>query len=176
MAIRKLRVYPDPVLHTISKTVTVFDDSLFALIEDMKDTMKVAEGIGLSAIQIGEPLRVITMIDTHPLNIEVIINPTILDVFGTQSQEEGCLSVPGVYESRERADGVTVRYVDRHNEPREHTFWGIEAFCLQHEIDHLNGKVFVDKLSPLKKNRARDTMKKTIRRFVRRPGIKEAYK
>jgi peptide deformylase len=175
MAIRKLRVYPDPILHQISKPVRVFDDEFQQLVDDMKDTMCAANGIGISAIQVGVPLRVLIILDTHPLNPEVIVNPSIVDAHGMQEIREGCLSVPGVFEDRSRAETVTVSYLTRYGEHTTHIFSGVEAFCLQHEMDHLDGKVFVDELSSLKKTRVRGKINKTVKRLRRDPTTLGAY-
>jgi peptide deformylase len=162
--IRKLVVYPDPLLHRISDPVTNFDPKyLQPLIDDMFITMECADGVGLSAIQIGEPKRIIIAQDET--DQYCLINPGIVSADGKQTFEEGCLSVPGVYEERERAEHITVRFHNVLGEEMEEDFSGLAAFCIQHEIDHLNGKVFIDDLSPLKKNRARDKIKKTVRKF-----------
>jgi peptide deformylase len=176
MAVRKLVLYPDPLLHTVSKPVEDFDDPDFqTLVDDMKDTVLATGGVGLSAIQVGVPLRVMIVIDTHPLNPEVIINPEILGFDGVQTINEGCLSVPGVFENRQRAQTVHTRYQLRNGEVFEHTFTDLEAFCFQHELDHLEGRVFVDDYSPLKKKRARDKIIKTARTFSRNPDLQGAY-
>jgi peptide deformylase len=176
MAVRKLIVYPDPILHQVSQPVTEFGTSeLTQLVADMQQTMVAANGIGLSAIQIGVPLRVIIVHQTQPDNIETLINPVIQGFDGSQVVEEGCLSVPGVFEDRRRAFIVYAQYFDLDGNKVEKTFRGVEAFCLQHELDHLDGKVFIDEMSSLKKNRARGKITKTVKRLRRDPTTLGAY-
>lgn len=171
---RKLVIYPDPLLHVVSQPVEQFDDDFQQLVDDMIATMIAANGIGLSAIQVGVPLRVLTFIDIHPKNYEVFVNPVIVESDGVQTIDEGCLSVPGVYESRQRAEKIIVDYQDRYGEHWRHEMSGLEAFCVQHEIDHLDGKVFIDDFLPLKERRARDKIRKSIRKF-RRQGLQKVY-
>lgn len=173
--IRKLIVYPDPILHQVSEPVEYCDEEIREFCEDMIVTMEAAGGVGLSAIQVGVPLRIITFIDQHPMNHEVFINPEIVWSQGKQTQTEGCLSVPGVYEERERAEKIIVEYQDRYGMKSKAELTGLEAFCVQHEIDHLDGKVFIDESSPLKKKRARDKIKKTLRVFKRDLIKQKAY-
>lgn len=138
-------------------------------------TMEAADGVGLSAVQVGIPLRIVVFVDQDPMNHEVFINPVITRSYGKQELSEGCLSVPGVYEDRQRAEHIFVEYQDRYGMKSERELTGLEAFCVQHEIDHLDGKVFIDELSPLKKNRARDKIKKTVRLFKRDLVKQKAY-
>lgn len=161
MAIRKILYMPDDRLRQISKPVDCFDDSLQALINDMFDTMYHARGVGLAAPQIGIGLR-LSVIDVvgDKANQLVLINPEIIESEGSVEYEEGCLSVPGAYDTVIRAHKVTVRAHDRNNQPFEMTAEGLLAECFQHEIDHLNGKLFVDLLSPLKRAMARRKLDK----------------
>jgi len=158
MANREIRIYPDPVLRTKTARVEKIDNSLDGLIEDMIATMHAAPGVGLAANQVGVALQ-LAVIDLssreneeqrHPLL--VIINPEILSVGGSITEEEGCLSIPDYSEKVKRAARVKVRAQDRTGNFFELEAEGLLAKALQHEIDHLNGLLFVDRLSQLKKN------------------------
>jgi peptide deformylase len=158
MAIRTIRTYPDPVLRTKTAGVEKIDSSLDRLIQDMIETMHAAPGVGLAANQVGVSLQ-LAVIDLsarenseqrHPLF--VIINPEIVSSEGSIVEEEGCLSIPDYSEKVKRAARVKVRAQDRTGKPFEIEAEGLLAKALQHEIDHLNGLLFVDRLSPLKKN------------------------
>ena len=157
MAIRDILVLPDKRLRNVSKPVETIDQETRALVADMFDTMYDAPGIGLAAIQIGVPLRIVTMDlagkdeDKQP---QVFINPEILaETDEINVHEEGCLSIPDYYEEVERPAGVTARYIDLDGKIHEVEATGILATCLQHEIDHLNGVLFIDHLSKLKRDR-----------------------
>ena len=165
MAIRKILYLPDDRLRKIAKSVEVFDDNLQVLIEDMFDTMYHARGVGLAAPQIGISMR-LSVIDVigDKANQLVIINPEIVSSEGKKEFDEGCLSVPGAYDKVIRAEKVTVKALDRQGQPFEISADGLLAECLQHEIDHLNGKLFVDLLSPLKRAMARRKLDKFKRR------------
>ena len=165
MAIRKILYLPDDRLRKVAKPVEVFDDQLQTLIDDMFDTMYHARGVGLAAPQIGISLRlsVIDIVGDKQDQL-VIINPEIVSSQGEKEYEEGCLSVPGAYDTVVRAAKVTVKALDRHGQPFEVTGEDLFAECLQHEIDHLNGKLFVDLLSPVKKLMARRKLDKFKRR------------
>ena len=165
MAIRKVIYLPDPRLRAVSEEVTEFNDELQNLIDDMFDTMYAVNGVGLAAPQIGINLR-LSVIDAGGDKKDqiVIINPKIIDSQGECEYQEGCLSVPGAYDTVIRAETVTVAALDRHGKPFERTASGLLGECFQHEIDHLNGKLFVDLLSPLKKKQARKKMDKYLRR------------
>jgi peptide deformylase len=158
MAIREIRKYPDPVLRNKTSRVERVDSALDRLIEDMVETMHAAPGVGLAANQVGVPLQ-LAVIDLssredegqrHPLI--VIINPEILSMEGSVIEEEGCLSIPDYAEKVKRAARVRVRAQDRSGKPFEIEAEGLLAKAFQHEIDHLNGLLFVDRLSPLKKS------------------------
>ncbi|KTD79183.1 peptide deformylase [Legionella waltersii] len=161
MAIRKILYLPDERLRKIAKPVETFNDELQTLIDDMFETMYDARGVGLAAPQIGVSLR-LSVIDVLGDKTEqlVIINPEIVSTHGEREYEEGCLSVPGAYDKVIRAEKVTVKALDRTGKPFEITADGLLGECLQHEIDHLNGKLFIDLLSPLKRMVARRKLDK----------------
>jgi peptide deformylase len=168
MALRQICTYPDPVLREKTKRVERIDSSLDRLIRDMVETMHAAPGVGLAANQVGVPLQ-LAVIDLstredegqrHPLL--VIINPEILAMEGSVVEEEGCLSIPDYSEKVKRAARIKVRALDRSGKQFELETEGLLAKALQHEIDHLNGLLFVDKLSPLKKNLFKRRFKKAL--------------
>ncbi len=149
-----MRIYGDPVLRGRAREVLKVDDTVRALIADLRETMKAYNGVGLAANQIGVPQRVL-VIDV-PLENEAraayaLVNPVILSRTGSESAEEGCLSLPGVYEDVTRAHAVKVRGLDEHGRPLELEAEGYPARALQHEVDHLDGVLFVDRLSLLKR-------------------------
>ena len=155
MSLRPLVLLPDPILKTVSRPVSKVDSHILKLADDMLDTMYDAPGIGLAAIQIAEPLRML-VIDLAKEGEEkapqFFINPEILAVTQDLSvYEEGCLSIPDYYAEVERPAGVRVKYVDRHGKSQEIEATGLLATCLQHEIDHLNGVLFIDHISKLKR-------------------------
>lgn len=164
MAIKDLVLYPDDVLRVQCRPVEEITDDVRALVKDMIDTMYDAPGIGLAAPQIGSDLR-ICVIDTSapddPDNLWVLINPEIIQKEGKIVWEEGCLSIPGVFHDVKRAESVTVRATDINGDTYEIEATGLEAVCLQHEIDHLNGVLFLDHLSRLKLRMAKKTYKRT---------------
>jgi peptide deformylase len=169
MTILNILRYPDPRLHKIAKPVTVFDARLKKLIKDMADTMYDAPGVGLAASQVDvhEQLLIIDTSDTHDA-LQVFINPEILWTSAeTKVYDEGCLSVPGVYDDVERPAQVKVRALDADGKPFEVSADGLLAVCIQHEMDHLKGKVFVEYLSPLKRNRIKMKMLKEEREMQR---------
>lgn len=168
MAIREIRKYPDPVLRNKTSRVERVDRDLDRLIEDMVETMHAAPGVGLAANQVGVPLQ-LAVIDLssredegqrHPLI--VIINPEILSMEGSVIEEEGCLSIPDYAEKVKRAARVRVRALDRSGKPFEIEAEGLLAKAFQHEIDHLNGLLFVDRLSSLKKGLFKRKFKKML--------------
>lgn len=167
--IRKICYLPDDVLRKVAKPVETFDDDLQILIDDMFETMYEARGVGLAAPQIGVSLR-LSVIDVKGDKTEqiVIINPEIKAAEGQEQYEEGCLSVPGAYDKVIRAKKVTVSALDRHGKAFEITADGLLGECLQHEIDHLNGKLFIDLLSPLKRTIARKKLEKFKRQQAKR--------
>jgi peptide deformylase len=161
MALLQILEYPDPRLRTKAAPVTEFDAALRRLIEDMFETMYAAPGIGLAATQVDVHRRVI-VIDLSPERTEplVFVNPEILTREGAGTMEEGCLSVPGIFDEIERASKVRARFHDRDGAAHEVELEGLLAVCLQHEMDHLEGKLFVDYLSDLKRERIRKKLEK----------------
>ena len=154
--------YPDPRLHTVAKPVAQVDDRIRRLIDDMLETMYEADGVGLAASQVDVHERVL-VIDTSDRRAKplVLVNPELMSVSAEQViDEEGCLSVPSVYDKVSRAAQVRVRALGRNGEPFEFDAEGLLAKCVQHEMDHLLGKVFVDYLSPLKRTRIKTKMLK----------------
>jgi len=156
--------YPDARLHTIAKPVALVDARTRKLIDDMSETMYAAPGIGLAATQVDvhERVIVIDISESHD-QLRVFINPEIIAQSGREESEEGCLSVPGVFDKVERAEQITVRALDRDGKPFELKADGLLAVCIQHEMDHLMGKVFVDYLSNLKRNRIKAKLAKQAR-------------
>lgn len=163
MAIRQIIYLPDPCLRAVAKPVEHFDDKLQTLIDDMFDTMYDAKGVGLAAPQIAVSLRVAVMDvigEKNPKDQIVLINPEIVSAQGQKEFQEGCLSVPSAYDTVIRAERVKVKALDRHGKPFEIEGDELLGECLQHEIDHLNGKLFIDLLSPLKRAMARKKLDK----------------
>ena len=156
--------YPDPRLKKVAARVEKIDDSIRRLVEDMAETMYEAPGVGLAATQVDVHLRVIVIdtSETHD-NLQVLINPELMESEGSQVCEEGCLSVPGIYDKVERAEHVLVRYQDLDGVERQVTADGLLAVCLQHEMDHLDGQVFVEHLSQLKQLRIKAKLAKQSR-------------
>lgn len=165
MALLPILQYPDPRLHKIAAPVERVDDTIRALVRDMRDTMYAAPGVGLAATQVDvhKQLIVIDISPTHD-QLQVFINPEIVDRRGTSDTEEGCLSVPGVFEKIARSEWIKVRALDAEGEPFELEADGLLAVCIQHEMDHLRGKVFVQYLSTLKRNRLLTRIRKQERR------------
>ncbi len=156
MALLDILTYPDPRLRQRASPVDAVDAHVRQLAEDMAQTMYAAKGIGLAATQVGVAKRVVVMdLSAEHDQLLVLINPRVLARDGSQECEEGCLSVPDVFETVERALRVTVSYLDLDGEARQMDADGLLAVCVQHEIDHLDGKLFVDYLSRLKQDRLR---------------------
>ena len=162
MALLNILCYPDPRLHKVAKPVTEFDDKLRALVADMLETMYESQGVGLAATQVDVHQRLVVMDTTDERNQPtVLVNPEITWFSEERVKgEEGCLSVPGIYDGVERAVAVKVKAADEHGKVRELSAEGLMAVCVQHELDHLMGKVFVEYLSPLKRNRIKTKMLK----------------
>lgn len=164
MAILEILNYPDSRLHTVAKPVKVVDDGIRQLIQDMRETMYDAPGIGLAATQVDRHIQLL-LVDTSETkdDLKVFINPKIIEKSGEQDYEEGCLSVPGVYETVTRAEKITVEALNAQGETFQLQADGLLSICIQHEMDHLLGKVFVEYLSPLKRNRIKNKMLKKLR-------------
>jgi peptide deformylase len=161
MALLNILHFPDPKLRIVAKPVTEFDNKLKKLVGDMFETMYEAPGIGLAATQVDRHIRLLVMDISEDRNQpRCLINPEILQADGEEESDEGCLSVPGFYESVTRADHIRVRANNEEGEIIEFESNGIEAVCIQHEMDHLEGKLFVDYLSTLKRDRIRKKLVK----------------
>ncbi len=164
--LRDIVVWPNDILTCPCNVVIDFDDDLQQLVADMIHTMQHWLGIGLAAPQIGVSSNVIVIVNDHgpdvvPLSL---INPQLIEVAEDKFQwDEGCLSVPGYYEARKRPNRVVVQYQDVSGNEHQSEFVGLWAFVIQHEMDHLNGKVFVDTLTPLKKKRVKNKVRKTLK-------------
>jgi peptide deformylase len=181
MALRTILEFPDPRLRTRAEPVTRFDAALGTLIDDMLETMYAAPGIGLAATQVDVHKRLI-VIDISEEHNEplVLINPEILAREGEAQTEEGCLSVPGIFDEVKRAARVRVRAQDRNGERFEGDYEGVLAVCVQHEMDHLEGRLFVDYLSDLKRERIRKRLDKERKERASRTatptvGARRAY-
>jgi peptide deformylase len=168
MALRKILVIPEPQLRRVSEPVASIDKDVLALADDMLETMYDAPGIGLAAIQIGVPKRIVVMDlarKDDPKDPMIFINPEIVAASEERSvYEEGCLSIPEYYEEVERPASVTIRYLDRAGKSIERNVDGLFATCIQHEIDHLDGKLFIDYLSKLKRDRVMKKFQKLAKR------------
>lgn len=164
MAILEILHFPDPRLRNVAHSVETVGDDTRQFLDDMLDTMYAAPGIGLAATQVNDPRRIV-VIDVSDAKDQplCLINPEILERDGVEEMEEGCLSVPGFFEKVKRADRVRVRALDRNGEAFEMQVEGLLAVCIQHEIDHLDGKLFVDYLSQLKRTRIRNKLEKEQR-------------
>lgn len=167
MALLEILHYPDPRLRKIAQPVAQVDDAIRALIDNMLETMYAAPGIGLAATQVNSGKRIVVIdVSEDNSNPLCLINPEILETRGSEEMEEGCLSVPGFYEMVQRADWVRARALDRDGREFELETEGLLAVCIQHEIDHLDGKLFVDYLSQMKRMRIRKKLEKQERQGV----------
>ncbi|MGB8327968.1 MAG: peptide deformylase [Steroidobacteraceae bacterium] len=170
MALLSIIEYPDPRLRTRASPVTEFDAELGRLIDDMFATMYAAPGIGLAATQVNVHKRLIVIdLSQEPKDPQVFINPQILAREGVATMEEGCLSVPGIFDEIERAANIRVRAQDRSGAVFERDLDGMLAVCLQHEMDHLEGRLFVDYLSDVKRERIRRKLEKDRKERGSRP-------
>lgn len=161
MALLNILHFPDPRLRTVAKAVTKFDATLKQLVSDLFETMYEAPGIGLAATQVDQHIRLLVMdVSEHRNQPRCLVNPIILEADGEEESDEGCLSVPGFYEKVRRADHIRVRTQNPDGETSEFEAEGLEAVCIQHEMDHLEGKLFVDYLSNLKRSRIRSKLVK----------------
>jgi len=167
VAILPILHYPDERLHTVAEPVGVVTDAIRTLVRDLAETMYAAPGIGLAATQVDVHKRVIIVDVSESRNeLVVLIDPEITSQSGTAEFEEGCLSVPGIYDRVQRAERVTVRALDREGLPLELEAEGLLAVCIQHEMDHLQGRVFVEYLSRLKQSRIVAKLKKLQRKTL----------
>lgn len=164
MALLPILRFPDVRLKKVAAPVTSIDDSLRKLVADMAETMYEAPGIGLAATQVDVHQRLVVIDTSEERNdLRVFINPQIQSLEGSQTGEEGCLSVPGIYDKVERAERVTVHFLDLDGKKQSITTDGLLAVCIQHEVDHLDGVVFVDHLSQLKQARIKSRLVKQSR-------------
>jgi peptide deformylase len=162
MALLQILEFPDERLRTVARPVEVVDDEIRAALDDMLETMYAAPGIGLAATQVNIHKRMIVIDVSEEKNQPLyLINPEILALDGIEEMDEGCLSVPGIYETVSRADRVTIKALGYDGKPFELKADELLAVCIQHEIDHLDGKLFVDYLSPLKRNRIKKKLEKS---------------
>lgn len=168
MAVLEVLRFPDERLRTVAKDVENVDDDIRSLVSDMFETMREEKGIGLAATQVNVHQRVIVMdVSENQDNPMVLINPEIIEKDGVTISEEGCLSVPNNYAKVERAETVKVRALNEQGEQYEQEADGLLAICIQHEMDHLIGKLFVDYLSPLKRQRIRKKLEKEAKLLQR---------
>ncbi len=164
MAFLPILEFPDPRLRTQAQPINHFDDTLLRLIDDMFETMYAAPGIGLAASQVNVHKQLLVLDVSEEKNRQlVLINPKIISRDGSQTYQEGCLSVPGIYADVDRANSIVVESLDRHGQPQHIEADGLLAVCIQHEMDHLIGKLFVDYLSPLKREMVRKKLEKARR-------------
>ena len=164
MALLPILQYPDPRLHKVAKSVVSVTEQTRKLIKDMAETMYAAPGVGLAATQVDVHERIVVIdISEEHNNLKVLINPVLLTAEGEEVSEEGCLSVPGIYEDVTRAERVVIKALDENGKDFELEADGLLAVCIQHEMDHLQGRVFVEHLSHLKQTRIRAKLKKQRR-------------
>jgi peptide deformylase len=164
MALLPILQYPDPRLHKVAKSVVSVTEQTRKLIKDMAETMYAAPGVGLAATQVDVHERIVVIdISEEHNDLKVLINPVLLTAEGEEVSEEGCLSVPGIYEDVTRAERVVIKALDENGKEFELGADGLLAVCIQHEMDHLQGRVFVEHLSHLKQTRIRAKLKKQRR-------------
>jgi peptide deformylase len=164
MAKLEILEFPDPRLRTRARRVETFDAELGQLVDDMLETMRAASGIGLAATQVNRHIKLLVLdVSEEQDDPRVYINPKIVDEEGTETCEEGCLSIPGIYANVKRAEKIRVEAQDRNGVTFQEDVEGMHAVCLQHEMDHLEGKLFVDYLSPLKRQMVRKKLAKQRR-------------
>ena len=177
MAILNILHFPDPRLRNVAKPVAQVDDEIRRQLDDMLETMYQAPGIGLAATQVNIPRRLIVIDISEDKDQPLfLVNPEIVARDGVEEMEEGCLSVPGFFEKVTRADSVKIRALDREGKTFEMDAEGLLAVCIQHEIDHLDGKLFVDYLSSLKRQRIRKKLEKQQREHTPPAPAREAEK
>ena len=162
MSILTILEFPDKRLRTVAEEVSQVDDSIKTLVDDMLETMYAAKGVGLAATQVNVHKRVIVMDISEDKNEPIcLINPKIIESIGTETSEEGCLSVPGFFEKVSRAEQIKISALNRDGESFELEARDLLAVCIQHEMDHLQGKLFVDYLSAFKRGRIKSKLEKT---------------
>ncbi len=167
MALLNVLKYPDPRLRKVAAVVDSIDDNVRAIVSDMFETMYEDNGVGLAATQVDIQQRILVADVSHTQKEPIcLINPDIVKQEGYETFEEGCMSIPGVYEEIERAKVISVKALDKYGDHLEFEADGLLAVCIQHEIDHLNGKLFVDYLSPLKQKMIQKKMEKVRRRTL----------
>jgi peptide deformylase len=167
MALLNILHFPDPRLRTVAKAVVEFDENLQQLVSDMFETMYEAPGIGLAATQVDRHIRLLVMDVSDGRNQpRCLINPRMIAADGDEETDEGCLSVPGYYEKVRRAEHIRVSAQDEFGKMKDFKAEGLEAVCIQHEMDHLEGKLFVDYLSALKRNRIRSKLIKAQKQLA----------
>ena len=165
MALLSILRYPDARLHKVAAPVTVFDDSLKALVRDLAETMYAVPGIGLAATQVDIHKQVVVVdVSERRDSLITLVNPHIIESSGISDMDEGCLSVPAIYETLERAERIKVRAFDHNGNAFTVQAQGLLSVCIQHEMDHLKGKVFIEYLSPLKQQRIRAKLAKQLRK------------
>lgn len=165
MGILSILEFPDPRLRTVAEPVKVVDKAIKSLVDDMLETMYEAHGVGLAATQVDQHKRIIVIDTSEDKNNPLcLINPEIIEQTGEEESDEGCLSVPGIFELVKRAEEIKVKALDRKGKSFELQTGGLLAVCIQHEMDHLLGKLFVDYLSPLKRQRIKKKMNKLHKR------------
>jgi peptide deformylase len=175
MALLTILEFPDPRLRTKAVPVSQVDDSLRQLVDDMTETMYAANGVGLAATQVNVHKRVVVIDVSEERNQpRAFINPEIITREGVEVTEEGCLSVPGAYEEVQRAERITVRALDRNGKEFTLDTDGLLAVCIQHELDHLEGKLFVDYLSDLKRTRIRKKLEKEHKERLSKAAAKKS--
>ena len=172
MARLEILEFPDSRLRTMAKPVEAFDEALEKLLDDMLETMYQANGIGLAATQVDRHIQLLILdVSEAQDNPRVYINPRILSELGEQVCEEGCLSVPGIYANVQRAESIRIEARDRQGSPFQEDVDGLHAVCLQHEMDHLKGRLFVDYLSPLKRHMVMKKLEKQRRQTTQEVAV-----
>jgi peptide deformylase len=157
--------FPDPQLRKLAKRVSIVDSKVVSIVDDMLETMYDARGVGLAAIQVNVQLQIIVIDVSEEKDTPLcFINPEVITQFGQKESDEGCLSVPGVFEPVQRAERILVKALNKNGSTFEMNADGLLAICIQHEVDHLKGKLFVDYLSPLKRERIKKKMLKLHKR------------
>jgi len=165
VSILSILEFPDPRLRTVAKPVELVDKKITSLVEDMFETMYEAHGVGLAATQVDIHKRIIVLDTSEEKNEPIcLINPELVEEVGEEESDEGCLSVPGIFEPVSRAEKIKVKALNKKGESFELEAEGLLAICVQHEMDHLKGKLFVDYLSPLKRQRIKKKMEKMHKR------------